>query len=60
MLKAPPLSARAGVRLTRRTWVPTAAAADMYIQPLKLHLTEDFQEASRSFVEKRAPEYRAR
>jgi enoyl-CoA hydratase/carnithine racemase len=60
VLKAPPLSARAGVRLTRRTWVPTAADADMYIQPLKLHLTEDFQEASRSFVEKRAPEYRAR
>jgi enoyl-CoA hydratase/carnithine racemase len=60
VLKAPPLASRAGVRLTRRTWVPAAADADMYIQPLKLHLTEDFQEASRSFVEKRPPRYQAR
>jgi enoyl-CoA hydratase/carnithine racemase len=60
VLKAPPLAARAGVRLTRRPWVPVAADADLYIQPLKLHLTQDFQEASRSFVEKRPPEYRAR
>ena len=60
VLKAPPLASRAGVRLTRRTWVQPSADADMYIQPLKLHLSEDFQEASRSFVEKRPPEYLAR
>ena len=60
VLKAPPLAVRAGVRLTRRTWVPAAADADMYLQPLKLHLSEDFKEASRSFVEKRPPEYQAR
>ena len=60
IMKAPPLASRAGVRLTRRTWVPASADADMYIQPLKLHLTEDFQEASRSFVEKRPPDYHAR
>jgi hypothetical protein len=34
--------------------------ANMYIQPLKLHLTEDFKEAGRSFVEKRPPEYQGR
>lgn len=60
VLKAPPLAARAGVRLTRRTWVPAAADADMYLQPLQLHLSQDFQEASRSFVEKRPPVYQAR
>ncbi len=60
VLKAPPLSARAGVKLTRRQWVQTGAEADMQLLPLKLHLTEDFQEASRSFVEKRPPVYKAR
>ena len=60
VIQAPPLAARAGVRLSRGTWVPGAAAADAYIQPLKLHLSEDFKEASRSFVEKRPPQYQAR
>jgi enoyl-CoA hydratase/carnithine racemase len=60
VLKAPPLSARAGVRLSRRQWVQPSADADMYLQPLKLHLSEDFQESSRSFVEKRPPVYRAK
>ena len=59
ILKAPPLAARSGVRLTRRQWVQPLYDANMYIQPLRLHQTEDFQEASRSFVEKRAPEYTA-
>ena len=60
VLKTPPLASRAGVRLTRRQWVQPAADADMYIQTLKLHLTEDFKESSQSFVEKRQPEYKAR
>jgi enoyl-CoA hydratase/carnithine racemase len=60
ILKAPPLAARAGVRLTRRQWVQPLYDANMYIQPLKLHLTEDFKEAGRSFVEKRPPEYQGR
>lgn len=59
-LQAPPLASRAGVKLTRRQWVQTGAEADMQTLPLKLHLSEDFQEASRAFVEKRPPEYRAR
>ena len=60
ILKAPPLASRAGVRLTRRQWVEPAAAADMYLQPLRLHLTEDFMESSQAFVEKRPPVYQAR
>lgn len=60
VLQAPPLASRAAVKLTRRQWVQTGAEADMQLLPLKLHLSEDFQEASRSFVEKRPPEYQAR
>jgi len=60
VLKSPPLATRAAVKLTRRQWVQTGAEADMQMLPLKLHLTEDFKEASRSFVEKRAPEYHAK
>jgi enoyl-CoA hydratase/carnithine racemase len=59
ILKAPPLASRAGVRLSRRQWVQPVADADMYSQPLKLHLSEDFKESSQSFVEKRAPAYSA-
>ena len=60
ILKAPPLATRSGVRLTRRQWVQSLYDANMYIQPLKLHTSEDFREASRSFVEKRPPEYTAK
>jgi len=60
VLKTPPLASRAGVRLSRRQWVQPAADADMYIQTLKLHLTEDFKESSQAFVEKRQPQYKAR
>lgn len=60
VLKAPPLATRVGVKLTRRQWVQAGADADMQTLPLKLHMTEDFKEASRSFVEKRPPEYQAR
>ena len=60
LLKTPPLASRAGVRITRRSWLHSVADAQMYNQPLKQHLSEDFQEASKSFVEKRPPEYHAR
>jgi enoyl-CoA hydratase/carnithine racemase len=36
VLKTPPLSCRAGVRITRRSWLHTVADAQMYNQPLKL------------------------
>ena len=60
VLKAPPLASRAGVRLSRRQWVQPSADADMYNVPLKLHTSEDFQESTRAFVEKRAPVFHAR
>ena len=60
VLKAPPLAVRAGVRLSRWNWVRKAAETDLYLQPLQLHLTEDFKESSRAFVEKRQPAYRGR
>ena len=49
----PPLSVRATVR-TRR-WYMDQAEREAYLQtnPLKLHLTEDFQESARAFAEKR-------
>jgi enoyl-CoA hydratase/carnithine racemase len=51
--KVPPLSVRATVR-TRR-WHMDRLSRDitMQTQPLKLYLTEDFQEAARAFAEKR-------
>ena len=52
VLKTPPLSARVGVKLTRRQWVQAGAEADMQTLPLKLHMSEDFKEASQAFVEK--------
>ena len=60
VLQAPPLASRSGVRLTRRQWVMNLYDAGMYLQPLGLHLTEDFQESARAFVEKRPPNYQAR
>ncbi len=60
VLKTPPLACRAGVRLSRRQWVQPSADADMYNVALKLHTTEDFQESTRAFVEKRAPVFHAR
>jgi enoyl-CoA hydratase/carnithine racemase len=51
--KNPPLSVRATVR-TRR-WYMDRMSREIMMQtaPLKLYLTEDFQEAARAFVEKR-------
>ena len=60
VLEAPPLASRSGVRLTRRQWVMDLYDAGLYLQPLQLHKTEDFQESARAFVEKRKPEFRAR
>lgn len=53
--KNPPLSVRATVR-TRR-WYMDRLGREIMMQtaPLKLYLTEDFQEAARAFAEKRPP-----
>ena len=60
VLKTPPLASRVGVRFTRKQWVQPTAEADMYVGTAKLHLSDDFQESSAAFVEKRPPEYKAR
>jgi enoyl-CoA hydratase/carnithine racemase len=55
MCKNPPLSVRATVR--SRRWYMDQLGREIMMQmaPLKLYLTEDFQEAARAFAEKRAP-----
>lgn len=58
ILAAPPLAVRASVRVTRWPWVRRAAEADLYQAPLRLHLTEDFEESARAFVEKRTPQFK--
>ncbi|HTM79174.1 MAG TPA: enoyl-CoA hydratase/isomerase family protein [Devosia sp.] len=49
----PPLSVRATVRARR--WYMDQAEREAYLQtnPMKLHLTEDFNESARAFMEKR-------
>ncbi len=53
--KNPPLSVRATVRTRRWYMGQLAREVAMQAAPLKLYLTEDFQEAARAFVEKRQP-----
>jgi enoyl-CoA hydratase/carnithine racemase len=53
--KNPPLSVRATVRSRRWYMDQLGREITMQMAPLKLYLTEDFQEAARAFVEKRAP-----
>ncbi len=60
VLKAPPLAVRSGVRVLRWERSKLVAEADYYVQALRLHLTEDFEESARSFVEKREPTYHGR
>lgn len=60
LLEVPPLPVRAGVRVSRWQWVRAVSEADYYIQPLRLHLSEDFEESSRAFVQKRKPTFHGR
>ena len=53
IVKIPPLSVRATVRTRRWYMEQLSREITMQTQPLKLYLTEDFQEAARAFAEKR-------
>jgi len=53
--KNPPLSVRSTVRARRFYMDKLAREALFMAAPLKLYLTEDFQEAARAFAEKRPP-----
>lgn len=53
IVKVPPLSVRATVRTRRWYMDRLSREITMQTQPLKLYLTEDFQEAARAFAEKR-------
>jgi enoyl-CoA hydratase/carnithine racemase len=53
--KNPPLSVRAAVRTRRWYMDQLEREVTMQTAPLKLYLSEDFQEAARAFAEKRQP-----
>jgi enoyl-CoA hydratase/carnithine racemase len=60
LLAVPPLAVRAHVRISRWQWKRPLDESALYLQGLKLHLTEDFEEATRAFVTKSSPVFRAK
>lgn len=60
ILVNPPLAVRAHVRISRWQWKRSSDDAALFVQPQRLHLSEDFEEASASFVERREGQYYAR
>ena len=59
VLKNPPLAVRAIVE-TRRSALEEIDVRAYALRPRGLHLTEDFRESARAFVEKRKPVYKGR
>ena len=59
ILKNPPLAVRAVIQ-ARRSKLEEIDVKSHAISPRDLHLTEDFRESARSFVEKRPPVYKGR
>ncbi|MBM3217160.1 MAG: enoyl-CoA hydratase/isomerase family protein [Candidatus Rokubacteria bacterium] len=60
ILENPPLAVRANVRAMRWFVAEMQRQTKLYTQGRALHLTEDFQESARAFMEKRKPKFKGR
>jgi len=60
ILENPPLAVRANVRVMRWFVNEMQRQSRSYTQALRLHLSDDFQESARAFVEKRKPVFKGK